>query len=269
MAQEADDMGTGGTASSSPEQADKKERLASLMAAMESNGVDLYALMSDVAKQAGLNPQGRESVSQQCSQVTSGQDGTDRSALDRIFTVAGLAGMDVSEAAFLVMMMATKDMDDDIRLILAEIKAMTRAKQRLRELIRDLNQWISRVMSEICDSKNIDLEKVTGESPNGGLSVNGTAVEYKEPRPDIENSELVAECPTAHDLSGADGVTIQGLRSLLEELKGKLDGMNEMSEMTSLRLQMTMDRRSKFISTLSQMMKKISTTQDLLVQNIK
>ena len=49
----------------------------------------------------------------------------------------------------------------------------------------------------------------------------------------------------------------------------KLNGMNEMSEMTSLRLQMTMDRRSKFISSLSNIMKKISTTQDILVQNIK
>jgi len=54
-----------------------------------------------------------------------------------------------------------------------------------------------------------------------------------------------------------------------EDLKGKLDGMNEMSEMTSLRLQMMMDRRSKFISTLSNIMKKISTTQDTLVQNLK
>jgi len=49
----------------------------------------------------------------------------------------------------------------------------------------------------------------------------------------------------------------------------KLSGMNEMSEMTSLRLQMTMDRRSKFISTLSNLMKKISTTQDTIVQNLK
>ncbi|MBA7641063.1 hypothetical protein ES703_48735 [subsurface metagenome] len=71
------------------------------------------------------------------------------------------------------------------------------------------------------------------------------------------------------DLPDTEGVTIGGLKSLLDDLKGKLDGMNEMSEMTSLRLQMTMDRRSKFISTLSQMMKKISTTQDILVQNIK
>ena len=54
-----------------------------------------------------------------------------------------------------------------------------------------------------------------------------------------------------------------------DELKGKLDGMNAMSEMTSLRLQMMMDRRSKFIQTLSNTMKKISTTQDALVQNLK
>ncbi len=45
--------------------------------------------------------------------------------------------------------------------------------------------------------------------------------------------------------------------------------MNEMSEMTSLRLQMAMDRRSKLVSTLSNVMKKISETQDTLVQNLK
>jgi hypothetical protein len=54
-----------------------------------------------------------------------------------------------------------------------------------------------------------------------------------------------------------------------DSLKQKLDGMNEMSEMTSLRLQMMMDRRSKFMSTLSNIMKKISTTQDTIVQNLK
>ena len=80
---------------------------------------------------------------------------------------------------------------------------------------------------------------------------------------------LVGESGTTYDSGSAGNVTVQGLKSLLDEMKGKLDGMNEMSEMTSLRLQMTMDRRSKFISTLSQIMKKISTTQDTLTQNIK
>jgi hypothetical protein len=54
-----------------------------------------------------------------------------------------------------------------------------------------------------------------------------------------------------------------------DELKGKLGSENELSEMTSLRLQMMMDRRSKYISTLSNIMKKIDTTQETLIQNIK
>ena len=57
--------------------------------------------------------------------------------------------------------------------------------------------------------------------------------------------------------------------SLAMNSAGVRNGTNEMSEMTSLRLQMTMDRRSKFISTLSNIMSKVSTTQDSLVQNIK
>ncbi len=191
------------------------------------------------------------------------------SDLNRIFSAAGFANMDISEIAQMVMMTATKDMDDDIRLIMAEIKAMTQAKQRLRELIKDLNQWISKEMSKHPKSKEINLEKVTGKSPNGEFKVSGQKVKYSEPQPDIEAADLVAKCATVYDLSGGDGVTIQGIKSLLDELKGKLDGMNEMSEMTSLRLQMTMDRRSKFITTLSQMMKKISSTQDVLVQNLK
>jgi hypothetical protein len=85
--------------------------------------------------------------------------------------------------------------------------------------------------------------------------------------PDLDDPDMVSEYDTVYDLEGQG--TVQGLKSLLDDMKGKLDGMNELSEMTSLRLQMTMDRRSKFISTLSQMMKKISTSQDMLVQNKK
>ena len=65
------------------------------------------------------------------------------------------------------------------------------------------------------------------------------------------------------------GLSVAELKVLQGDIQSNVDGLNELSEMTSLRLQMTMDRRSKFISTLSQMMKKISTTQDTLVQNIK
>lgn len=59
------------------------------------------------------------------------------------------------------------------------------------------------------------------------------------------------------------------LQDVLSELQGSLGAAAELSEMNSLRLQMMMDRRSKFISTLSNILKKVSSTQDTLVQNVK
>jgi hypothetical protein len=54
-----------------------------------------------------------------------------------------------------------------------------------------------------------------------------------------------------------------------DSAKGDLDSMNEMSEMSSMRLQMAMDRRSKFVEALSNIMKKIDSTQETIVQNLK
>ncbi len=59
------------------------------------------------------------------------------------------------------------------------------------------------------------------------------------------------------------------LRAIQNNLKSQLDNMNEMSEMTSMRLQMAMDRRSKFIETLSNLLKKIDDTSNAIVQNMK
>jgi hypothetical protein len=81
--------------------------------------------------------------------------------------------------------------------------------------------------------------------------------------------ELMRTTPTWTVFVPRNPEDIGELRAAQDELKAKLDGMNEMSEMTSMRLQMMMDRRSKFISTLSNLMKKISTTQESVVQNLK
>ena len=55
----------------------------------------------------------------------------------------------------------------------------------------------------------------------------------------------------------------------VDTLKGDLDSMSEMGEMESLRLQMAMDRLSKMMSTLSNLLKKISDTSSQIVQNLK
>ncbi len=59
------------------------------------------------------------------------------------------------------------------------------------------------------------------------------------------------------------------LASVKDRVKDKLDSLSEMGEMESLRLQMAMDRLSKLMSTLSNLLKKASETASGITQNIK
>jgi ATP-dependent Clp protease ATP-binding subunit ClpB len=75
---------------------------------------------------------------------------------------------------------------------------------------------------------------------------------------------------------GSEKETIDGVRAAKAELdaaindtKSDLDSMSEMGEMESLRLQMAMDRMSKLMSTLSNILKKIDDTSGSIANNIK
>jgi len=59
------------------------------------------------------------------------------------------------------------------------------------------------------------------------------------------------------------------LEAELDQIHQDLDSTSEMSEMESLRLQMAMDHLSKMMSTLSNILKKISDTSSQIVQNLK
>jgi hypothetical protein len=59
------------------------------------------------------------------------------------------------------------------------------------------------------------------------------------------------------------------LTALKSQVNGALDSMNDLSETQSLELQMAMDRRSKFLETLSNIEKTISDTDSSIVQNLK
>jgi len=78
-----------------------------------------------------------------------------------------------------------------------------------------------------------------------------------------------AEAAKARYLSKAGGPSKAELDAQVEQMKSDLDSMSEMGEMESLRLQMAMDRMSKMMSTLSNLLKKISDTQGSITNNIK
>lgn len=55
----------------------------------------------------------------------------------------------------------------------------------------------------------------------------------------------------------------------IDRIKKDLESLSEMGETESLRLQMAMDRLSKMMSTLSNLLKKSSDTASGIVQNLK
>jgi hypothetical protein len=56
---------------------------------------------------------------------------------------------------------------------------------------------------------------------------------------------------------------------VVDAMKDDLDSMSELGETESMRLQMTMDRMSKMMSTLSNLLKKMSDTASQITQNMK
>ena len=63
--------------------------------------------------------------------------------------------------------------------------------------------------------------------------------------------------------------TTAELDQAIDEVKAELDSLSEMGETESLRLQMAMDRMSKLMSTLSNILKKASDTSGQITQNLK
>ena len=69
--------------------------------------------------------------------------------------------------------------------------------------------------------------------------------------------------------SDSVAITKKQIDEEVNKMKSDMDNMSEMGEAESLRLQMAMDRLSKMMSTLSNLLKKISDTSAGITQNIK
>jgi hypothetical protein len=64
-------------------------------------------------------------------------------------------------------------------------------------------------------------------------------------------------------------VSKKELNEIKKSVKKDLDSLGEMGEMESLRLQMAMDRMSKMMTALSNILKKLNDTADSIVENLK
>ena len=159
--------------------------------------------------------------------------------------LGSLNGMDIEAIAFLVLMQASKSAQEDLKAIMAQVKALHEQKAKQRELLSKMQQQ-KPMTAALLDSfhllSNRTIALQQGRNP--------------------ESIKLVRS-PRAKQVSKAD------LDAMAVKLKSDLDSMSEMGEMESLRLQMLMDQKSKMISTLSNLLKKMHDTQQSIIQNLK
>ena len=89
-------------------------------------------------------------------------------------------------------------------------------------------------------------------------------------------SRVVESVSPVLDLSDGGRLSNSKLQTLMTNLQdaeaaasNAVDSLSEMGETESLRLQMTMDRVAKLMSTLSNLLKKVSDIAASITQNIK
>jgi monoamine oxidase len=116
--------------------------------------------------------------------------------------------------------------------------------------VNDIEALAFLVLMEASKSSQEDLK-----------SIMATTKEINKEKQSFRNTEQVSTART--------DTSQKAINSRITTLKIKKDSVNDMNEMTQLRLQMTMDRKNKVMTALSNIMKRISGTQDQIISNLK
>jgi putative addiction module CopG family antidote len=181
-------------------------------------------------------------------------------ASDSAVVLGALSGQDIEAIAFLVLMQAAKSAQEDLKTIMKSVKAINSAKSAQRDLIAKTGYDIAENVGR-CHGKPSLSFAVRGVGSQTGYH------HMPLPYPDPESCGGVRRVPTNMHKGPIKDVCV--LRAIRDELKNGLDSMSEMGEMESLRMQMAMDRVSKMMSTLSNLLKKMSDTSSAIISNLK
>ena len=165
---------------------------------------------------------------------------------------------DIEALVVLVMMQASKDAQEDLKSIMASVKSSNEQKKQVRDLQRDFEQHKKDVSRPRLDSIKLVLKnQPVGQRVNTGKMMRPVKM---VPTNTVSNKQLATVSRT---------VTKEEIDKTEQDIKDKLDSVSEMGEMESLRLQMAMDRRTKMMNDLSNLLKKMIDTESSIIQNLK
>lgn len=179
---------------------------------------------------------------------------------DSNWSVLGdLNGGDIEAIAFIVLQQAAKSAEEDLKAIMAHIKAINQAKAALHNAMDNIGKDIA--ANDGQKKKHPPLDFSQGMGNEAAYHHALMPVVNKDSKGEVDF--IITELYNGHldDISQ--------LKAIQDNLKNDLDSMSEMGEMESLRLQMAMDRISKMMSTLSNILKKINDTAAAITQNMK
>jgi hypothetical protein len=175
---------------------------------------------------------------------------------------ACLGEADIEELAFLVMMEASQDADRDLRQIMAEVKAKNEARNAERETLRKMRVRVNELESKLI-AGGFTGSKGAANAPCNIPECDSVI----EVAGQLTTMTAQGKRPLRYNASGK--LSAAQVQQLADKMKDDLDSMSELGEQESLRMQMAMDRMSKLMSTLSNLLKKMSDTSSGIVQNLK
>lgn len=177
----------------------------------------------------------------------------------RYGAVSNLGQMDIQALVFLVLMEAAKSAQEDLKAIMAKVKSINEEKQNIRQAQQALENKRNTLTQ-------VQLDSIRIISRPQIMSVQNKPVTspVKEPtrvaKPDTLKRLKTVTTPKA---------TAFEINEVKAELNERMGSISELGEEQSLKLQMTMDRRSKQIQTLNHIMKSLNEMQRGIIRNLK
>lgn len=162
-----------------------------------------------------------------------------------------LNNQDILAITYLVMIEAAKIAREDLKAIMEEMNKINKAKEKLRGIEEELKGSNTAISRKKFDSLKTESATIVYTSQNENKE--STTVPVKDRIPTLTTPQVGSK----------------ELSSFRDTVKNRLDSLSEMGEMESLRLQMAMDRLSKLMSTLGNIMKKVSDTGAGITENLK
>ena len=196
-----------------------------------------------VAAVPKLGPRSRDLVAREAARIVRTGDvseGAMRSAIQNA-DLGVLGSSDIDALMTLIMMQTAKEADDELREQMAAMKAELEQKKTERDHLNAVKG------QQAVLAGRVTAARVAGAAPVVNIP----------PPP-----------PPRFTLSPGPG-SLSALDDDLAELQAQKDSLGELGEEQQLRMQMLMDRRTKAIETLSNLMKKFSETAGTIVGNLK